>query len=139
MADEKKVMRGLECCALGSLGDCEECPYTKETRCSDHLCGDALTFLKKQEPRVMTLEEVKQHDNQDGCVWFEQPTYNAVAAFARRDGEYEEYTEIISPYLLGTPINHVLMSNTFYGELWRCWNARPTEEQIQETTWKGEK
>ena len=142
MTDEEKrekVMLGLWYCAKGSLSNCEECPYT-ETRCSEHLCGDALALLKRQEPRVMTLEEVKQHDNQDGCVWFEQPTYNAVAAFARQDfdGSKDGCTEIISPYLLGEPINHVYMSNTFYGEEWRCWNARPTEEQMRETPWEGE-
>ena len=88
--------------------------------------------LKAQEPRVMTLEEVKQHNNQDGCVWFEQPTYNAVAAFVRRD---EEYTEIISPYLLGEPINHGYMANRFYGLAWRCWSTRPSDEVRRATPW----
>lgn len=128
MADREKVMKGLECCALG---DCSPCPYT-ETRCQEHLCGDARVLLKEQEPRVMTLEEVKQHDNQDGCVWFEQPTYNAVAAFVRQD---EECTEIISPYLLGEPINHGYMSNTFYAKAWRTWTSRPTEEQRKAVKW----
>lgn len=81
------------------------------------LAHTALLMLEEQEPRVMTLEEVKQHDNQDGCVWFEQPTYNAVAAFVRQD---EECTEIISPYLLGEPINHGYMYNTFYAKAWRA-------------------
>lgn len=51
MTDEEKrekVIRGLECCAKGSLSNCEECPYTG-MGCSDHLCADALDLLKGQE------------------------------------------------------------------------------------------
>lgn len=101
------------------------------------MCRDVANRLEEllaaQEPRVVTLEEVKQHNNQDGCVWFEQPTYNAVAAFVRQD---EEYTEIISPYLLGEPINHGYMANRFYGKAWRCWTSRPTDEQREATPWE---
>lgn len=96
---------------------------------------EIIAMLEAQEPSVMTLEEVKRHNNQDGCVWFEQPTYNAVAAFARKDDE--DYTEIISPYLLGDPINHCYMENRFYGNAWRCWTYRPTDEQRQEVKWNG--
>lgn len=99
--------------------------------------GDFLTavanMLKAQEPRVMTLEEVINHNNQTGCVWFEQPTYNAVAAFIRQD---DEYTEIISPYILGEPINHGFMINKFYGKAWRCWTSRPTKEQMEAELWQ---
>lgn len=94
---------------------------------------DERCLLKSDEPRMMTLEEIKRHDNQDGCVWFEQPTYNAVAAFVRQD---EECTEIISPYLLGEPINHGYMSNTFYGKTWRFWTSRPSEQQMRDTKWE---
>lgn len=47
MIEREKVMRGLECCAFGSLSDCEGCPYYIETRCSELLCGDALAMLKE--------------------------------------------------------------------------------------------
>ena len=96
-------------------------------------CADRL--LKKQEPRVMTLEEVKQHNNQDGCVWFEQPTYNADAVFVIQD---EDYTEIISPYILGEPINQYYgyWPNRNYNKTWRCWASRPTDEQREATPWQ---
>ena len=94
--------------------------------------GMAIEALKAHEPHVMTLEEVTQHDNQNGCVWFEQPTYNAVAAFVMRD---EDYTEIISPYILGEPINHCYMSNSLYGKTWRCWTSRPSDEVRRATPW----
>lgn len=144
MTDKEKVIRGLE--AHANPKSCETCAgdlcpyyyrggsYSKVT-CSSILAADALALLKEQEARVMTLEEVKQHDNQDGCVWFEQPTYNAVAAFVRQD---EDCTEIISPYLLGEPINHGYMSNTFYAKAWRAWTSRPTEEQRKAVPWEDD-
>ena len=134
MADIEKVIKGLECCTF-ILGKrkCNECPYQKDNGCYQ-LQDDFHALMKEQEPRVMTLEEVKRHNNQDGCVWFEQPTYNAVAAFARKDDE--DCTEIISPYLLGDPINHCYMGNRFYGNAWRCWTSRPTDEQRQAVKWE---
>lgn len=132
----EKVIKGLECCLANGHNNC---PYEstdegidKVTSCTTYLMRDALALLKAQQPRVMTLEEVMQHNNQDGCVWFEQPTYNAVAAFVMRD---EDYTEIISPYILGEPINHGYMANKFYGKAWRCWTSRPTDEQREAEAW----
>ena len=54
MTDEEKrekVIRGLECCAKGSLSNCEECPYTG-IGCSEHLCADALALLKEQDEGI---------------------------------------------------------------------------------------
>lgn len=100
----------------------------------DETCYEVMDYLSAQEPRVMTLEEVKQHNNQDGCVWFEQPTYNADAAFVIQD---EDYTEIISPYILGKPINHGYWSNSNYNKKWRCWTSRPTDAQRDAVKWDG--
>ena len=143
MNEREKVIKAFEFCLMppsreeleNDICSHEDCPYYREYnggKCISAAASDALALLKAQEPRVMTLEEVKQHNNQDGCVWFEQPTYNAVAAFVRQD---EEYTEIISPYLLGEPINHGYMANRFYGKAWRCWTSRPTDEQREATPW----
>jgi len=67
MTDRGKVVKGLECCHVQRNEVpplCEDCPYMNpmEGTCDalDELLGDALTLLKAQEPRVMTLEEVKQ-------------------------------------------------------------------------------
>lgn len=135
MTDREKVIKGLECCKI-PFTKCYDggCPYFENDGCKARLKGDALALLKAQEPKVMTWEEVERHNNQDGCVWFEQPTYNAVAAFVRKDDE--DYTEIISPYLLGEPINHGYMANRFYGKAWRCWTSRPTDAQREATPWE---
>ena len=134
MPDREKVIKGLECCGFDHC-DPKECPYYVEmNNCEGMLMRDALTLLKAQEPRVLTLEEVKQHNNQDGCVWFEQPTYNAVAAFVRKE-DFE--IEVISPYILGEPINHGYWSNSNYGKTWRCWSSRPTDAEREATPWEN--
>lgn len=143
MVDMGKAIKGLECCTADLMEYhqdhfCDMCPYKSTdpriTYCFNKLdlMRDALSLLKAQGPRVMTLDEVKQHNNQDGCVWFEQPTYNADAAFVIQD---EECTEIISPYILGEPINHGYWSNSNYNVTWRCWTSRPTDEQREAAPW----
>ena len=134
MSDSDKVIKGLECCL--EVTKCDVCPYSNGHGLwcgnNNELLEDALELLKAQEPRVMTLEEVKQHNNQDGCVWFEQPTYNADAAFVIQD---EECTEIISPYILGEPINHGYWSNSDYNVTWRCWTSSPKKDQMEVIPW----
>ena len=158
MTEREKVIKGLECCsdAVSKCGN--NCPYWDIENCESSMQDDALallkaqeqkcrecgeatskaiqelqTKLKAQEPRVMTLEEVQQHNNQDGCVWFEQPTYNAVAAFVRKD-EFE--IEVISPYILGELINHGYWLSSNYNVTWRCWTSRPTDEQREAVKWE---
>ena len=64
MAETKKVMKGLECCAAMSGDDCQKCPYGHECRNVDlpygmpHLAGDALTLLKKQSEKLKKQAEL---------------------------------------------------------------------------------
>lgn len=125
MIEREKVIKGLE--AL------KKRLYNDKNILDGGIVGNAIALLKAQEPMVMTLEEVKQHNNQDGCVWFEQPTYNAVAAFVRKD-EFE--IEVISPYILGEPINHGYWLDSNYNKTWRCWTSRPTNEQMEAIPWE---
>lgn len=130
MTEREKVIRGLECCAQGSLSNCEECPYTG-IGCSEHLCADALALLKEQEARVMTLEKI-----QSGTVevaWLECRDKEEVRAglWFKRINEGEDEGIII----------HVLdgfegLRTEVYGKMWRCWTSRPTPEQMRDTPWK---
>lgn len=73
MDKREKVINGLERCIekLDTVVNkthgfnCTACPYFRKCDSSGYLIGlplmrDALALLKAQEPRVMTLEEVKQ-------------------------------------------------------------------------------
>ena len=131
----EKVIRGLECCALGSLSNCEGCPYT-ETRCSEHLCGDALSLLKKQEPRVLEYSEIK------GCplVWLEDNGKEDVipALFLQYNGLNAEFLrqapdEYVSSLVRSATVYAVEKA---YGVMWRAWTSRPTPEQMRDTKWE---
>lgn len=57
MHDREKVIEGLKKCAAIHQGFvCESCEYPGD----DCAVDDAIALLKAQEPRVMTLEEVKE-------------------------------------------------------------------------------
>ena len=92
---------------------------TTETLC------DALTLLKAQEPRVMTLEYFDNSPDKDskGCLvaWVEY----------RRDEEWAEYWE-------GTCDEwSVIRRDDFYsGESYRFWTSRPTDEQREAVKWE---
>ena len=76
-----KGIRGLECCSTYddySRKSCKECPYNEpdgKRSCKLHqMRVDALSILKAQEPRVMTLEEVKSIPY-DADIWIETEYY----------------------------------------------------------------
>ena len=128
--EREKVQHGLECCYNNNCG---ACPYSAIIKCQHKLHSDALALLREQEPRVMTLEEVKQHDNKNNCVWFELPNNIIAAVFVIQD---RTQTGIISPYVNSEPlIFHLYWNNTNYGKTWRCWTAKPTDEQRKAVKW----
>lgn len=125
----EKVIRGLECCALGSLSNCEGCPYT-ETRCSEHLCGDALALLKEQEPRVLTLEELQAIET----PWNRNtPPYLFVEKRSSTEARWMSWGFMHDGVRLPGTIG---VQN--YGTKWRVWNLQPTPEQMRDTPWEGE-
>ena len=83
---------------------------------------DALNLLKEQEARVMTLDEVKAFD-WDYCYLEEErlpgKEYRSVC------GDYA-LTCITWPCIASMRIQH---GDDSYGKKWRCWSAKPTDEQ----------
>ena len=128
MIDREKVIKGLECHAEVN---CVECPYRDGWRTcpfGETLLVDAIALLKEQEPRVMTLEDVKAFD-WDYCYLEEErfpgKEYRAVC------GNYA-LTCITWPCVASMRIQH---GDESYGKKWRCWSAKPTEEQRQAVKW----
>lgn len=134
MPDREKVIKGLECCSAMSGDECRRCPYSSD--CRDeilpvgmlHLANDALELLKGQEPRVLTLEDVKAFD-WDYCYLEEERLpgkgYRAVC------GDYA-LTCITWPCVTSMRIQH---GDESYGRKWRCWSAKPTDEQRKAVKW----
>lgn len=139
MTKREKVMEGLEYCF--ALGCDAKCPYIKEPCCTHVLLQDAFALLKEQEARVMTLDEVLTAED---FVWAEIYTPNKwswCVIYAK-----------ISPVVGNDEIVKIeedcgtawTKNKSEYGKRgfldggWRCWSARPSEQQMRETPWGGE-
>ena len=133
----EKVVKGLAYCTQPIKDDEEydyicphdSCPYFREYKagkCIGALCRDALTLLKAQQPRVMTLEEVKALA-EDDLVWYEHVGINRLRP---RVICYTDNSEIVF-----TDGGKWYFELDGYGKRWRCWTARPTPEQREAMKW----
>lgn len=138
----EKVIRGLEACSSsGPLCPQNKCPYNGHAlTCKYVLMRDALALLKEQEPRVMTLGDVRR--DHDRVLWIECDDSKTqsigqyrgqVCWHDRHIGKWERFTTI------GFANDYLHRETEKYGKTWRCWSARPTPEQMRETKWEGEK
>jgi len=93
-------------------------------------CSDALSLLKEQEPRVMTVEEVR--DCVD-YVWSEifTPMKGRRCLIYCPIGQNQGYSETAD--LDEDSGQSWTRQWDNYGKTWRCWTARPTEEQMRDT------
>ena len=130
----EKVIKGLECCINEhkNITDCEHCPYSEiDEGCTslDDLHSDTLDLLKAQQPRVLTLEEVKMLDSD----------YYYLESM-RSHGK--ELREIVGAYGLtcvtwpSITWARQTMGDSGYGKTWRCWTAKPTREQREAVSWQ---
>lgn len=91
--------------------------------------------LKEQQPKLMTLEEVEQSNGKDVFVEVHF-TPNGNLNFPKYDAIYastidkEQLTFDYVWFCL-----HIKYKKD-YGVSWRCWTARPTEEQRKAEPWK---
>ena len=138
MTDREKVMWSLARCSCGVPDACSDCCYDNwpPRICVQHLTNDALTLLKAQEPRVMTLDEI--HGLINAPMWRETKSrhkdlYNGwMLAYDIQKGMG------ITGVRLGMcdPSRHMCWCKLDdYGKTWRCWNAEPTDEQREAVKW----
>lgn len=107
---------------------------------------DALVLLKEQGPRMLTLEEVKAigtqnfnqiRDENTRFIWSEEEyALNIVKPTYYDFGLEDSKEEPIYLYYIGTDFFNRFNQNT-YGKTWRCWSAKPTEEQRESVKWAG--
>lgn len=125
MTDREKIINAIEKAKKQSEEydqDCIIVPFKE----ADMI----LAMLKEQEARVMTLDEVKSFD-WDYCYLEEErlsgKEYRSVC------GDYA-LTCITWPCIASMRIQH---GDDSYGTKWRCWSAKPTDEQRKKMKWDG--
>lgn len=108
-------------------------------KCWCRLCDDALALLREAEPRVITLTEVMNVGSD--FVWTEiysthkwdwRVCYVRVKTVQGND----EIMELEDDFGIGwTKLKSEYGKHGFLDGGWRCWTARPTDEQRKTVTW----
>lgn len=136
MTDREKVIKGLEWC-MNERHDCyreKGCPYENvgdDVGCKYALHRDAIALLKAQEPRMMTLEEVKALQP-DTDIWIEVRYLNAPIRIraCTVSGFSPGGTRL---FIIGGAHNYPMDT---YNNYFRCWTSRPTDAQREEVKWE---
>lgn len=132
-----KVIKGLECCQQGNYELCKECPYHEfyPNKCKAEREQDALELLKEQEPRVMTLEEVKGMKRLTVCAVQQRSKVIENTFNAEYGGIVTLGTENFLDFGLYGDTNRYRRTEAGYNKTWRCWTSRPTGEQRKAVKW----
>ena len=89
----------------------------------------AIEALKAQQPRVMTMEEVRSLDK-DAVVWYEHE-----GVFRQPRPRVVEF--VLDEHITFTDCDNWSVPVDGYGERWRLWTSRPTDEKREATPWAG--
>ena len=147
MDDIEKIIKAWERCRecrslpVGMSEAWVECEYTIGLYCAqDKLVGETIKLLKSiQAPRLMTLEEIQKAD----YVWLEvdwqytkdhKPYLNIALPVPYED----ENNEDMILFRVKADIDNAghTCSQYYHGIVWRCWTAKPTQEQMNGTEWE---
>ena len=84
----------------------------------------AIAWLKEKEPKMLTLEEVEKNED---WMWVEY--VSGYCGWQRPDKE-DDYLNMVAWN------DATFDRKDYYGKTWRCWTARPTEEQRKAVKWE---
>lgn len=137
MPDRKKVIEGLEFTLVESCWDADR---AFDEQLMIEAVTDAITLLKAQEPRLMTLE-ASDADWRDGVLWLEQRDYKPIRPCLFRNCReqllFGRLERVMCFDVVGSTMDGGKMLKN-YGVKWRCWTSRPTDEQREATQWTAQ-
>lgn len=131
MADIDKLIGFMSIMQVPFMNDPDALAYIEEVK-------TVLKQAKAQEPRVMTLEEVLAH-------------YSLPPVVLDDLGWQENYLQDIEPLYFDFPVEdswavhwrgyqqvrkYLEYWRASYGQKWRCWTQRPTDEQRKAVKWE---
>lgn len=129
MADRERVMKELSW-LIYNFPQQKDPKDAADKMCNaiNTYCSDALTLLKEQEPRVLTLEELQDIET----PWDRNtPPYLWVEGRSARESRWMSWGFMHDLVRLpGT------MGVQNYGSAWRVWTLQPSPEQAMNTPWE---
>jgi hypothetical protein len=138
MPDREKVMRDLAHIAVWVRSRADMATPGSDAAMLlyswEKSCDDALNLLKEQEAKVIELSEISPNiyvwleDRDDGTVF---PLKGGVI-----DPDGDDYFRFDADF--GEDFVYYPTGGSF-GKRWRVWDKCPTEEQVRDTKWEGEK
>ena len=137
MIDEKRIERFIEGAkeAFKEVDD-PTLTFPMNILSAYELATNIEELLKAQEPRVMTLEEVKRMKRLTICAVEQRSKVIKDAFNAEYGGIVTLGTENFLDFGLYGNTNRYRRTEARYGKSWRCWTARPTDEQRKEVKWE---
>ena len=135
MIDKRQVMYDIERCISNVPGTCMNCSHYTGTvgfRCMESLMSDALELLKEQEAKCLTKAELDDL-NENQFVWIEERT--GCLYCLQIIGICHEKTGV-SDIQFNAPTSYVERSTNRYGQSYRIWTNKPTEEQSKAVKWE---
>jgi len=145
MAELEKVINALECRLDINHEKCKHClscqyrvdtDHLEWTCMADSILTDALSLLKAQEARVMTLEEVKGMKRLAICAVEQRSKVIKNTFNAEYGGIVTLGNENFLDFGLYGDTNRYRRTEAGYGKTWRCWTSRPTDKQREEVKWE---
>ena len=125
MTKVEKAIDALSCALVNMHGFSR---YTPEDVDKLEKAGwDALEALKEREPRVIDIREIYTAKKLD--VWIEDKGDNIAHPLMLIETEMTNKSQTAFFYPM------LVRLIKAYGKTWRCWTARPTEEQRDATPW----
>lgn len=134
MPELEKVITALQHCIYRPCHI--NCPYFEPNDKNQAYClfkrilPDALALLKEQAPRVMTLDEIVKNGGEEP-IYLECPDLGGVMPVIYQPDDFEDGYLGFSGSWRSSGYYHGMN----YGKTWRCWTARPSDEQRKAVKW----
>lgn len=97
----------------------------------------AVKALKEQEPRVLTLDEVRACSPRSDWLWVEENAYGSILESAIICAQIYCFENGWLAFDAPKESHDLTIDFGYdsYGITWRCWSARPTDEQRARVKW----
>lgn len=120
MIDREKVIKQLENDAIATDTGYVEVPLW--------LFSEIIAMLKDQEAHLLDISEIYTAHKLD--VWIEEKGDNTVHTLMLVETEMTDKRQAAFFFpMIVRPVKA-------YGKTWRCWSARPTDEQRKAVKWE---
>lgn len=132
MYNRTDIIHNLESCLAIQCDDCIQehaSHYPLDCEAYDSFVRSAVELLRAQEPRVLTLEEVLSF----GAIYMDEPSNPTCLIMLYCYKVERDYRYIF----VDSDGDKIPYPSKEFNKTWRCWSARPTDEQREAVKWEN--